>query len=108
MSVFSLVIEFDPKVSQSPLSPFSKGGLHTLFKLLVSKEKHYLFCQTVMIFSEPHLVKGDKDVSTKAQNEENIRNSECNHKVMACISYEPGSRQVQYNAHKRDTINRNL
>ena len=61
-----------------------------------------------MIFSKPHFIEGDEDVCPKAQDEEDVGNGKGNYKVMACIPDEPRGCQVQYNPHKRHTINRNL
>ena len=62
----------------------------------------------VMVFSEPHFIKGDEDVCPKAQDEKDVGNGKGNHKMMAYISDKPWGCQVQDNTHKRDAINRNL
>ena len=61
-----------------------------------------------MISPEPHFIEGNKDIGPKAQDEEDVGNGKGDHKVMACIPYEPRGCQVQDNTHKRDAVNRNL
>ena len=53
-----------------------------------------------MFFSKPHFINGNKDIGSKAQDEEDVGNGKEDHKVMAYVSDEPGGCQIQQNAHE--------